>query len=198
MKQQIESRFDQNLRRVENLIKTYVSTRGPGRGRRDVSRNDILRAAVVFLHATLEDLVRSLEQWKLPAANDTILNAVPLAGSEGRPEKFLLGRLAGHRGKTVDELINESVREYLAQSNYGNVEEVARTLTRIGLDVAKVKPHFPRLSEMMARRHNIVHRADENPASGSGQHRAKAISPTGIQPWIDAVRGFGKDLLTLV
>ena len=62
----IRQRFGENLDRVRNLVSLYSSSVGVGQGRRTVQDADILRAAVVLLHATLEDLLRSLAEWKLP------------------------------------------------------------------------------------------------------------------------------------
>ena len=61
MKPEIEHRFADNLTRVESLVAAYdtqVAARGAA-GRVAVPTADLLRAAVVFLHATLEDLLRS-------------------------------------------------------------------------------------------------------------------------------------------
>jgi hypothetical protein len=67
MKSEIEIRFKSNLERVDHLVALYdTATTGPGR--RPVDKSDILRSAVVFLHATLEDFLRSLLEWKLPTA----------------------------------------------------------------------------------------------------------------------------------
>ena len=68
MKQDIEDRLTINLRRVRNLIARYPAT---GSGRRSVEDSDLLRAAVVLLHATLEDVVRGVLEWKLPGAAST-------------------------------------------------------------------------------------------------------------------------------
>jgi len=38
----------------------------PDRARQPVTEVDLLRAAVVFLHATLEDALRSALEWKWP------------------------------------------------------------------------------------------------------------------------------------
>jgi hypothetical protein len=112
--EQVE-RISQNLTRVENLVKAYEKIRGKGRGRRPVHSLDILRAGVVLLHASLEDFLRSLAAVFLPAAEEKVLDSIPLVGTvqTGHPEKFFLGKLAVHRGKKVDNVIAESVKKYL-------------------------------------------------------------------------------------
>src|SRR5437588_8261871 len=88
--------FTANLGRVSNLVKLYENTSGRGKGRKAVHEADVLRAAVVFAHATLEDFIRSICAYFLPHADPSVLDEIPLVGlnASGRPEKFLLGRLA--------------------------------------------------------------------------------------------------------
>jgi hypothetical protein len=50
------------------------------RGRPSVAAIDILRAYVVLLHASMEDLLRSVLAWKLPSAKPEHLEEVPLVG----------------------------------------------------------------------------------------------------------------------
>ena len=107
MKTRLRTRFEQNLARVNTLVSLYTNElAGEGRGRRPVGSADILRASVVFLHATLEDFLRSLASWKLPLMGAEILNGIPLAGDE-RANKFPLGKLASFRDKTIQEVLTE-------------------------------------------------------------------------------------------
>ena len=46
--------------------------------------SDILSSAVFFLHATLEDFLRSLLEWKLLSTQALYLMEVPLAGKKPR------------------------------------------------------------------------------------------------------------------
>ena len=78
----------------------------------------------------------------------------------GRAEKFLLGALDEHRGKTVDQLIHESVENYLDRESFGSSYDVNEVLTQMGLDNAPFKPLYADLDQMMKRRHRIVHEAD--------------------------------------
>jgi len=110
MKQEISDRFDLNIARVRNLVSIYrTQLSGPGKGRRGHQETDVLRAALVLLHASMEDVLRSLAYWKLPAAGPAVLERIAIVG--GTNTKFHLGNLAAHRGKTVDEVIKESVDE---------------------------------------------------------------------------------------
>lgn len=193
MKQEIEERFTENLERVTHLVDVYQSA-VPGPGRQPVGTADVLRAAVVFLHATLEDLLRSVLMWKLPVARAEHLRDVPLEGKKPR-STFTLDELTPYRGNTVDDLIARSVLASLEQSNFNNPAEVDRVLEKVGLARALLDPYRNKLGPMMARRHWIVHRADRNTASGRGHHAARPLQQAAVAGWQRAVEQFGRDVL---
>jgi hypothetical protein len=181
-------RFYQNASRVASLIELYedLSTRPVAS-----DHPDILRAAVVLLHATLEDFLRGLAASHLPLAGEGALNTVPLAGTvTGRPEKFLLGRLVSHRGKTVDQLLQESVDQFLERSNFNSSDEIAAFLTNLGLDIDNIRPTFSQLDPLMRRRHQIVHRADMFRPSAEEGESAQPITASEVREWADAARVF--------
>ncbi len=197
MKTVIEARFESNIDRVKNLVETYDEVAGSGSGRRDVLKVDVLRSAVVFLHASLEDILRSVAEWKLPEQGKAVIDSIPLTGQGkgGRAEKFHLGELVAHRGKTIDALISESVKSYLERSNYNDTTEVSNLVLSIGVVPKKVSGRFEDIQAMMQRRHQIVHRADANTSGGSGHHQAQSLSKTTVNNWIDAVEEFAKAFL---
>lgn len=197
MKQVISDRFALNIARVRNLVSIYrTHLSGPGKGRRGHQETDVLRAALVLLHASMEDVLRSLAYWKLPAAAPTVLERIWLVGVTN--PKFHLGNLAAHRGKTVDEVIKESVDASLERSNYNNCDEVVRLLVSIGLDPIPLQEYMPGLDSAMGRRHQIVHRADANPDTGRGRHKVSSISPRNLDGWIVNLEAFVRDLLLQV
>jgi hypothetical protein len=57
---EIRDRIEDNLKRVRNLASQYTAASKKRSGRRAVSESDLLRAAVVLLHATFENLPRNL------------------------------------------------------------------------------------------------------------------------------------------
>lgn len=193
MKAEIESRFRENLARVDNLVAVYRGA-ASAQGSVSVEAVDVLRAAVVFLHATLEDLLRSLLMWKLPLADAQHLKIVPLAGKKPRAS-FTLDDLAPFRGKTVDDLIARSVSVDLERSNFNDPGEVDLVLERIGLVTTQLDPYRDRLGPMMKRRHWIVHRADRNMASGVGLHALQPLQEQTVNRWRDDVYQFGRDVL---
>jgi hypothetical protein len=156
---------------------------------------DLLRAAVVFLHGRLEDLIRSLLEWKLPDAPAQELKSVPLTGLTS-DARFTLQELAVHRGKSVHDVIRASVSEYLLKESFNNPGQLLAALDRAGLPgSALVSPYRRRLAPMMRRRHWIVHRADRNEATGSGHHSVRSLGGATVRTWLEAVRAFGADVL---
>jgi hypothetical protein len=195
MKTQIEAQFVDNLDRVRNLVRIYeVDLATVSAGTRGKYKTDVLRAATVLLHATLEDLLRSLAYWKLPRAPSAILDNVPLAGRSAN-QKFSLSALADHRGKTVDELIEKSVDAHLERSSYGNTAAIASVFLQIGLDIRPVQNLLVDLEVLMSRRHQIVHRADIDSTRGVG-NRVNTITITSVEKWINTVAGFGAAALS--
>jgi hypothetical protein len=99
----------------------------------------------------------------MPHCDEETLNKVPLAGSEQslRAEKFLLGRLSPHRGKTVNTLISQSVIEHLSRRTFNSCHDICGFLVSLGLEVDDdMKAALPELDHFIQRRHQIVHRAD--------------------------------------
>lgn len=193
MKTEIQNRFNGNLERVEHLVALYDTlTTGPGR--RPVDTSDILRSAVVFLHASLEDFLRSLLEWKLPSAQASFLKDIPLTGKKPRTS-FTLDDLAHFRGSNVDDLISRSIADHLERSNFNNPGEVGSVLESIGLMKSLLDPYRDKLGPMMKRRHWIVHRADRNNATGSGQHAALGLQKATVEAWTTSVRNFGTSVL---
>jgi hypothetical protein len=186
VKEEIKDRLDKNLARVRNLVE-FFNERTPTKPKQ-VKDTDILRAATVFLHATLEDFLRSIAAWKLPLASADILNKIPLAGAENA--KFTLRDLASHRDKKVAELIKLSVDTYLERSNYNNTNEVASLLEGLGVNVNQVNSTFGKLTELMTRRHQIVHRVDRKPTG-----KTSSLSEDEVNAWIVAVEEFTSAVL---
>ena len=50
--------------------------------------------------------------------------------------------------------------EHLERTNYGNTGEIALLLEKLGFKVSDHNQDFPTIEKMIARRHQIVHRAD--------------------------------------
>jgi RiboL-PSP-HEPN len=177
--------------RLVNLAVAYVKPREEGAGERRETSDDILRSVVVLTHAYLEDFLRTLARALLPIASEAAVNAIPLAGlggNTGRAEKFFLGKLTQHRGKSVDDVIRESVEEYLGRVSFNSGTEIMSFLGQLG-----VKPNDPwqlkYLDQMIQRRHLIVHRADKI------NNKVQAIKAGRVLNWSKTTVAFMGDLL---
>ena len=189
MNSEIRARFDRNIARVRALVAVFEKTNLPRRGRRTTESTDILRAAVVLLHAAVEDVLRSLERRTLPKADADLLEDIPLAGQQ-RLGKFTLGNLAAFRGRTVNDVLDLSVEAYLQRMTYNSPGELAEGLERLGVEPAKVNSHFASLEELMKRRHHIVHRADRDEKKGSGHHPTRSLSKSQVIEWANVAEAF--------
>lgn len=184
--------FLANTERVVQLIRLaeQIEAQEP-----DLKRHgdDLLRAAVVFLHATVEELLRGLAGLYLPNAGEEVLNKVPIAGSRDmlNAEKFHLGRLVQHRGKTVDEVIQQSVRDHIARRTFSSVAEICSMFQLLGFSIGESgRKNFARMDALMARRHDIVHRADILKSASA----PTPIDAETVRDWHDAVLEFFADV----
>ena len=190
MLNEITALLDENLKRVENLVSIY----GPATpGRRKVHDTDLLRAALVLLHASLEDYLRSLLEWKIETFDKDTLNQYGFpTGKKRPPSKVTLGELSEYKGKSVDELISEAVQFHLENfQSFNDLGEVKQALKQCGIDHATVDArNYGDLPEMISRRHNIVHKADRNEVvGGQGNHRTKSIGSATVRNYLQSVKG---------
>lgn len=172
----------ENLHRVGMLVGSAAEPAGA----------DILRSAVVFLHASMEDCLRSVVAAYLPLVGEEALNRVPLLGNNRRVEKFQLGALARHRDASVADLIFRSVTEYAQNLTFNSTAEIVRHLDSLGF-VVFPRELFPKLDAMISRRHRIVHRADYDDAGVPG-----AIEAAQIIDWAETVSKFLATILANV
>jgi len=110
----------------------------------------------------------------------------PLRRHQGQDEYHTLPQLAKQRTKSVQDILNEAVEEYLSQSNFNTLGEIKKALGRIGAEEAVLGPYGAFLEPMMRRRHHIVHRADRNDKQGAEQHAARSIAQDDVTAWRDA------------
>ena len=154
--------FRENQRRVENLISAAKDLSVGPPAQIELSQ-DVLRAAVVFLHSSLEEIVRNLYVQRLPnVQNRESLNRIPLLTDPPniRPTQVLLGQLAQFRGQFVENVIVRSIEAYVSSFNLNNTTQLAQSLQLLEIEVVKLEEYFPELNRLMARRHQIVHQMD--------------------------------------
>lgn len=191
----IKRNFERNLGRVRVLLNIYdESMAAAGRGRPGNALSDLLRACVVMLHAAFEDTCRSIAAERYPKASADVLNEIPFCGQRGRAKPISLGELSRHRGRTVDDLIEESVRSYLESFSVNNGPEIDAFLRNVGIAEPRdfhQELNFGVLCSAIKRRHHIVHQADKNPIRGRrGHHAAQPISRDLVAEWLGVIERF--------
>lgn len=178
--------FDKNYGRTKNLLKLYNDNFGGTSGRKTPEQLDLLRATVVLMHSTLEDFLRNILLLKLPFVQKDKLNKIPLLGTseDGRRTKFELGELIEHKNLSIEEIINRSIAEYLNKVSFNDTKDIVKNLIDIDIEITEeMKSYFPLLNEMIKRRHSIVHQADREIITGSGNHKIKSISYKTVLSW---------------
>jgi hypothetical protein len=186
---QLEESFDRLRRLVALSLRTGDHSQA----------EEILRSAVVLNHAYLEDFLRTLANRLLPERDEGALKDVPLAGvsSRGRVQ-FSLADLVRHRHKSVDSVIRESVSEYLERSTFNNTTDIAQLLGRLCLDLRRLNRTFPALEQMIRRRHQIVHRADEVKTPDSDTYRLQPIALSEVRAWLETTHNFIVEVVSTI
>jgi len=203
-RESIEGRFRSDISRVIGLV---VLFRWHAANLHDDwspdHKPDLLRAAVVLLHASLEDLFRSISEWKLPTASPESLNGIRLASTrqdyKDYKEKFTLVDLAEFRGQSVDSVIARSIGSYLERSNYNHPGDLTDVLKRNGIDFTIPKELRDKLAAMMKRRHWIAHRVDRDLLEKIDPNKpqlGQSILPELVNEWIDAVTRVGEAVIS--
>ena len=203
----LRSRLQANLGRVRHLqgaatliansASPNLAAESVGGGDDDSIGGDILRCAVVLLHATLEDFLRSAAREHWPVEDARALVEIPLIGTAGgRKPSFHLGDLAAHLSLSVRELVAESVSAHLDRTSYNNPGQIRNLMATLGVPESLLEPYAPSLAIMMSRRHWIAHQADLASAVEDAAGRPRPIDSKILGRWIVAVEQFGADFLS--
>lgn len=156
------NRLAQNLKRVDSLLdlneflERVLADIGSDDG---LDAGEVLRAAVVLLHASLEDFLRSIASDHLPRTDNEFIKGIPLAG-QPRSGKYTISDLLQHRGKSIDTVLHESIDQWLNRHSFNHTDDVRDILKQLGMPVDYFEATYEDLDKMISRRHQIVHHAD--------------------------------------
>jgi hypothetical protein len=199
VRRQLEGEFRQNAGRVENLISAYreLETHNIGQPQ---TRADVLRAAVVLMHSTLEEIVRNLYVSLLPSGSVDSLNAIPFVayGPSNRARQILLGDLQQFQGQFVENIIRDSVDAFVDTMNLNNTVQLCSCLKMVDISPATLRSTFPQLDGLMKRRHQIVHQMDRNNELDPLDFPVTDIELGVVLTWQDALGEFFLELVTLL
>lgn len=196
---EIVEKFNENLERVDNLIDIYLNKlQGSAPGKKPIHSTDILRVAIVMLHASFEDFLRNLLILNFPKENEQELNKVPLKGTgDKNPSKFLLGKLIPFGSETVESIIDASVKEYAVRQSFNNNADVDSVLQKIGVNTKNIKAkYYDDLQKFIQRRHQIVHAADRLQIGTEGTVKVMSINMKTIRKWRKTVDLTARDVIT--
>jgi hypothetical protein len=192
--QNIERRFVFNLERVQNLIQIY-QTLIKDKKNNIRYKKDILRAAVVMLHASLEDLLRGLLGWRLPSGNAEHLKSIPFNIGEGKDEKVSLPSLAKYRGQMIDKVIEDAVHKWLDKESYNNLGDVKSAIKALELEPGDFDTYFKSINAAMLRRHEIVHQTDRKKSEVGSHGKPTPLTASDVASWTKNTLKFGKAVL---
>jgi hypothetical protein len=187
--------FDGNLQRIDHLVAAAARLRNLDAGA-SVQADDVLRAAVVFMHSTLEEVLRSLFLSRLPNASAETLNRIPFAAHDPshRPKAIQLGELKNFTGLYVDNVIRHSISRYVDSLNVNNSEQLIGLLQLAGIRTAGLDEHMGDLNELMKRRHKIAHQMDRDSDYDPAEAPSINIDDTLVARWKTALVGFMSSL----
>ena len=186
---ELARRFHTNLGRVRNLLACHEAlqqTVAP-------DPDDVLRAAVVLLHATLEDLLREAERLAMRAdpANPKWTLRWP-----GGKDREGLGVLAAFLGQSTADVFELAITEHLELRTYNDFTQIVGALRGLGISTDGWAAGLQvDLNLMTRRRHAIAHRADQVVDPNTGAAWVPAISKDHIALWLSAVEAVGQRVL---
>lgn len=151
----------------------------------------------------MEDTLRQiLREVRLDLGNfsDVPLRVVSAKGEDKWLGKFTLEELAKHKGKSVADVLKESLDLYVNQRTFNNTRDLGGFLEETDLrtlaDRCKkdVSADFHLLEQMILRRHQIVHQADVP----RGALEADDISKQDVETWATAASEFVVTVVSLL
>lgn len=183
------------INKILSQVKRFTSILGPVKRIREclppeqseAFLDESVRASVVLLHATFEDFMRELCRIMSKGLDERLLIKIP-------QEKISLVSLAQHRGKTVEDLIFDSVSSYLDRKSLSSLNDLSYFIELLGQVPQDFEIYFPVLDRLIKRRHQIVHRAD---LPGIVE-RPEIIELAELKLWLSATQGFSMDLVSSV
>jgi hypothetical protein len=178
-------RFEDNIKRVDGLITLYDRVKNLPKSN-DILSTDILRAAVVFLHASQEDYIRSLmSEWLISKGGGSNLEHIPLMGSEGRAEKFSLEKLRRFSDWPVKKLLEESVAQAMSKRSFNQYSEITASMKSISISLRSFDQQ-KEINDLIQRRHKIVHEVDQVPQAKSDKQKSKSLQEKTVRLWKEA------------
>jgi hypothetical protein len=152
---------------------------------------DVARATIVFVHSSFETTLRAIVAIKLHEGAELKNISFP-----ERKEKLSLEELSKYRGRTVDDIINESIDVYLRSLSFNSAHDLAKIFSWLEIPQDTFRKHYSNLDRMIKRRHQIVHEADNK--RNSTQFELEAVSIDDINAWHNAIAELMTDIAQFI
>lgn len=185
--EQYKQLFDRNIDRVCSLRRIYNTLRTNNlKEEKEYKFTDILRSAVVMLHSAFEEYYRGVLKYILPkiCTNEELKGMSFLRNPGKYKEKITLSELIQYRGKTVDEIVTESIQETLSCTSFNDYQDIVFWSKKIRIDLDKFNEK-EKLNKLIRRRHKIVHKADK--ANNKDKYALDPIYENIVKEWINIV-----------
>lgn len=181
--------FNENLKRVDNIISLHRKIAEMSIGAKE-ERDDILRSIVVFLHSTIEELVRNLFIERLPSMECKTLDDIPFSAhqSSHRAKGILLGELLNeYKGKLTENIVLDSINSYVDVMNLNDTTQLVSQLEKVKIDIRPLSYIFDDLNSLMQRRHQIVHQMDRKDVLDPDRTQISEIDGNVVINWRNKV-----------
>lgn len=184
-------RFEKNVHRIRGLVSIAQNAAIFDQTNLEAPRSDdVLRAAVVFLHASFEEMLRTTERvyW---------LNVYPQRSKLLRHpfNSWLKKGRNGNRPDISEDNVDKELelRTYCHKENYlGENSKLILGLIGILAEFEQDGFRFEKLDMLSDRRNRIVHRTDWVPLSSKGQPSLEPISVEEVEDWLNAAMNFSR------
>lgn len=189
----IRRRFQRNIGRCQDILNAIQD----GEDIEEVFswevQDDLLRALVVYLHASLEDLLRTIliQHYRRNPSN--------LLSDHNRnkevPDRTGLWKALSEfePSETVGTFIDNLIRKILGRESFSSQSQVAGFLKVTGFKIEDQDTYMKSFESLIERRHGIVHNADISP--DEIEHEPVEINLNVVEDWMNAVQGFGEQVV---
>lgn len=160
--EQLHSRFWHTLMRTFALLQVAIDL-GTDDDPPEFSAEgeDIIRAMIVFLYASIEDFLRELVRILYERLPEGRLDKIQIRVGSKNLNTIGLGTLKRYPDKLFADVVRDSVNKWLSDKNFTNVPAVKAILRDLGIKIKKSwADYLKSLGQLMQRRHDIVHKAD--------------------------------------
>lgn len=125
---------------------------------------------------------------------------MPFAAHEPshRPKNIQLGDLLEYQGQFVENVIRESINQYVNTLNVNNANQLVDCLKLADVPHEPLKQFFEPLDSLMKRRHQIVHQMDRTNELDPLASPINSIDANTVGAWSAALDGFANALFEAV